>query len=142
MNFIARVAFSALAIWITSLLTTHMSLASDGSIIGIITSALTVGLVLTLVNMLFRPIVKFFSLPLYFLTFGLFSLVVNALMLWIASTLSASFTGGIHIAGGFATYFWVALVLSLVQTVISWFTPGMRKENGQLKPTRTVAQRR
>lgn len=137
-NFLARVAFSALAIWITSLLTQHLWLASDGSLIGTLVTAVLVGLILTLVNMVIRPIVRFFSLPLYLLTFGLFSLVVNAIILWFASVLSTEFLtgGGLHLTGGFASYFWVALVLSLVQSVISWFAPGMEKRNGQLQRRR------
>ena len=120
-----------------------MYLSSDGSTLGILTTALTVGLLLTLVNMIIRPIVKFFSMPLYFLSFGLFSFVVNALMLWIASALSTQLHGGIgglYIDGGFGTFFWAALVLSAVQTVISWFTPGVRKSNGQLQPARSARQ--
>ncbi|MDR2703578.1 MAG: phage holin family protein [Cellulomonadaceae bacterium] len=127
MNFLARVAFSALAIWVTSLLTRNVALASDGTAFGTIISALLVGLVLTLVNTLIRPVVKFFSLPMYFLTFGLFSFVVNALMLWLTSWISASFNiGGLYLARGIGSVIWAALVLSLVQTVIGWFTPGVR----------------
>jgi len=49
-------------------------------------------LVLGLVNGLVRPIMVLLTLPLTILTFGLFLLVVNALMLWLMS----AFVPGIH----------------------------------------------
>jgi len=124
-SFVTRVAVSALAIWITTLLSSHVRLAHDGSTFGIIVSALLVGLVLTLVNMIFRPVVKLLSFPLYLLTLGLFSFVVNGLLLWLVVTISDSlFTnGGLEITGGFTSYIWVSLLLSLVQVVVSWFAP-------------------
>jgi putative membrane protein len=40
-------------------------------------------LVLALLNMLVKPLVKLISLPLIVLTLGLFTIVINALMLWV-----------------------------------------------------------
>jgi len=48
---------------------------------------LLAGLVIGLINLLVRPIVAFFSFPLIVLTLGLFYLVVNALMLYLAAAL-------------------------------------------------------
>ena len=124
-NFITRVIVSALAIWLTTVLSSEVVLVTDGSTLGIVISAALVGLILTLVNMIFRPVVKLLSLPLYLLTFGLFSLVVNALMLWLVSFISDSLftTTGLEVYGGFWSYFWVALLLSLVQVPLNWFAP-------------------
>jgi hypothetical protein len=69
-NFVTRVIVSALAIWLTSLLSMSVSLYSDGSTLGVALAALLIGLILTLVNTVFRPVVKLLSLPLYLLTFG------------------------------------------------------------------------
>ena len=125
MNFVTRVVVSALAIWLTTLLSGHVALYSDGSVAGQVISALLIGLVLTAVNTLFRPVVKLLSLPLYLLTFGLFSLVVNAAMLWLASIITDMvFPGsGLVVSGGLVSYLWVALILSIVQVVLSWFAP-------------------
>ena len=125
MNFVTRVVVSALAVWITTLLSSHVRLASDGSTLGIILSALLIGLVLTLVNMIFRPVIKLLSFPLYLLTFGLFSLVVNGLLLWLVAAISRNlFThAGLEITGGFTSYIWVSIVLAIVQVVVSWFAP-------------------
>lgn len=48
---------------------------------------LLAGLVIGLVNLLVKPIVTFFSLPFILLTLGLFYLVINGLMLWLAAAL-------------------------------------------------------
>jgi putative membrane protein len=48
---------------------------------------LVVGLVIGIVNLLVRPIVTFFSFPLIILSLGLFFLVINGLMLWLAAVL-------------------------------------------------------
>ncbi len=64
---------------------------------------LLAGLVIGLVNLLVKPVVTFFSLPLIVLTLGLFYLVVNGLMLYLASGLLDGLTidgCGWAIAGG------------------------------------------
>ena len=48
---------------------------------------LVAGLVLGLVNLIVKPIVSFFSFPLILLTLGLFYLVINGLMLYLAAFL-------------------------------------------------------
>lgn len=135
MNFVTRVVISALAVWITTLLSGHVRLAHDGSLLGIVLSALLIGLVLTLVNMIFRPVVKVLSFPLYILTFGLFSLVVNALMLWLVAAISRNLFSyvGLDIAGGVSSYIWVALILAIVQAVLSWFAP-KKSRSRQMAP--------
>ena len=131
MTFVTRVVVSALAVWITTLLSAHVHLASDGSALGIVLSALLIGLVLTLVNMIFRPVIKLLSFPLYLLTFGLFSLIVNAFLLWLVTAISRTlFTHvGLDITGGFTSYIWVSILLALVQVVISWFAPKRGSRN-------------
>ena len=48
---------------------------------------LLVGLVIGLINLIVKPIVSFFSFPLIILTLGLFYLVINGLMLYLAASL-------------------------------------------------------
>lgn len=47
-------------------------------------------LLLTLLNLIVRPVLKLISLPLILLTLGLFTFVINALMLWLLDWASAS----------------------------------------------------
>ena len=76
-------------------------------------SALIAALVLGIVNALLRPLLILLTLPITILTLGLFTLVINALLLWLVSTVVKGFT----IDG-----FWAAFLASLVLWVMSWLT--------------------
>ena len=72
-------------------------------------------LVLALINASIKPVLSLLSLPITVLTLGLFALVLNALMLLLASWLSVNlFHVGIVIAG-----FWWAMLGALVISVAS-----------------------
>jgi len=75
-------------------------------------------LIFGLVNALIRPILKFLTCPLIMLTLGLFTLVINALMLQLASWLGRQFGLGFYVAG-FWPAFWGALVISVVSFVLT-----------------------
>src|SRR5690554_5723149 len=72
------------------------------------------GTVLWLINTLVRPIIKLITLPLTILTLGLFSLIVNTLMVMLTDALVA----GINL-GGFWPSLALALVVSLLQVILS-----------------------
>ena len=75
-------------------------------------AALLAALVIGFVNATLGALLKIITLPFTILTFGLFLLVVNALML----EFSAWFVPGFEVRG-FAAAFWGALVLSLIHMV-------------------------
>lgn len=77
-------------------------------------AAFIAALVLGLVNALIRPILLILTLPVNILTLGLFTLVVNAFMLWLVSTVVKGFE-----ISGFAPAFWGALVLWLIGWLVS-----------------------
>lgn len=77
-------------------------------------AALTAALVLGVVNALLRPILIVLTLPLNFFTFGLFTLVINGMMLEMVS----SMVRGFSIRGGFGSTMVVALILSAVSWLI------------------------
>lgn len=88
--------------------------AVGGSYLGPIMCALA----LALVNAIVKPVVKLLSLPLTILTLGVFYLVVNAVMLELASSLSLSIFGsGIQI-DSFGAAFVGAIVISLASMII------------------------
>ncbi len=66
---------------------------------------------LGILNALFRPILLILTLPINILSLGLFTFVINALMLMMASGLISGF----HVAG-----FWSALGGSLLISIVSW----------------------
>jgi putative membrane protein len=71
-------------------------------------------LVLGIVNAVIRPIIVILTLPLNFLTLGLFTLVINGFMLWLTSTVVKGFN--IH---GFTTAIISALLFSFFSFIIS-----------------------
>jgi len=74
-------------------------------------AALLAAAVLGLINVILRPILIFFTLPVTILTMGLFVLVINAGLVLLASKL----VNGFYVAG-----FWWALCFSLVIAVVNW----------------------
>ncbi|MFI7014319.1 phage holin family protein [Streptomyces sp. NPDC050164] len=114
MNFlvktIANAGALAVAVWLLDKIT--LTGDSTGKKIG---TLIIVALIFGLVNFLVKPVVKLLSLPLLILTLGLFTLIVNALMLlltsWLADQLDLSF----HVEG-----FWTAVLGGLIISVVSW----------------------
>ena len=97
MRWLLRFLLSALALYLTSLALNdlfthdlaHMTLGGDMG-----RDALAV-LGLGLVNSLVRPVVRFFSLPLTFISLGLWGLIVNAALFWAVG----HYTGGYQVGG-------------------------------------------
>ena len=77
-----------------------------------------VALVFGVVNTVIRPFAKILTFPLILVTLGIFLFVINGLMLWLTSRLSAALGLGFHVAGFWAA-FWGALVVTIVSTVLS-----------------------
>jgi len=74
-------------------------------------TALVVALVIGLLNTFIRPVLFILTLPITILTLGLFTLVLNGLMFWIASR----FIDGFAVGG-----FWWAVLAALIYSIISW----------------------
>ena len=89
-------------------------LSSDVDVEGGFFGLLWVAIVFGLVNALVRPIVLLLSLPITILTFGLFTFVVNGLMLAITSWLTDSLD-----VDGFGTAVLAALVITIVSTLLN-----------------------
>ena len=77
-------------------------------------AAIIAGLAVGLLNSTVRPVLAALSLPLTFLTLGLFSLVVNGVCFWLASVLVPGFT--VH---GLIAFLLGPVILSLVNTFLS-----------------------
>ena len=84
------------------------------------TSALVVSaLLLGLANAIVRPLLVFLTLPLTVLTFGLFLLVINALMLLLVAKIVDGFK-----VDGFWTAFWASLFIAVLSFVLGAFVLG------------------
>ena len=90
-----------------------------GILAGGIGSVLALALVFGLANALVRPFLTLLSCPIILLTLGLFTFVVNALMLmfagWVGRGLGIDFR-----VDGFVPAFLGALLVSIVSTLLSW----------------------
>ncbi len=81
-----------------------------------LSSILIFTVVLAFLNIFVAPIIKLFTLPINLLTLGLFSLVINALMIMLADNLMDGFT-----VDGFSSALIFAVLLSLANAIIGFF---------------------
>lgn len=100
---------------INSLVFIALQYIMQGFVVSSVWIALIASIVLAFLNVLVKPVLSLLSFPITLLTFGLFSFVINALMLSLTSVLVGS---GFYFSN-FGTAFIVSLVLSLVQSFIS-----------------------
>ncbi|MCX5266175.1 phage holin family protein [Streptomyces sp. NBC_00199] len=107
---IANAGALAVAVWLLDKIT--LTGDSTGKKIG---TLILVALLFGLVNSLVKPIVKVLTFPLFILTLGLITLVVNALMLMLTSWLADTFDLSFHVDG-----FWTAVLGGLIISVVSW----------------------
>ncbi|WP_298156269.1 phage holin family protein [Flavobacterium sp.] len=81
-------------------------------------TALTVALVLWLLNLFVKPILVLFTLPVTLLTLGLFLLVINALIIMLCSRLFHVYNLGNFHVDGFLDAFIFSILLSICQSVL------------------------
>jgi len=118
MSFVVRVLINGVAIWLATVLLSGLDIVGYDSTwqkVGII---LLIALVFGIVNAVVKPIVAFLSIPLYILTLGLFTLVVNALMLILTAWITEFTDWGLRI-DGFWTAVWGGLIISIVSFALS-----------------------
>ncbi|BAJ29774.1 MULTISPECIES: phage holin family protein [Kitasatospora] len=113
-NFVIKTLINAAAIWVAAWIVTGITLTGDDWQHKTLT-VLGVALVFGVINFLIKPLVKLFSLPLFFLTLGLITFVINALMLWLTSWASDKLSLDFHVDG-----FWSALLGALIISLVSW----------------------
>ena len=110
--FLLHWAITAFGLWVASYVFKGLRFDSAGALV---VSALLLGLA----NAVVRPLLVFLTLPLTLITFGLFLLVINALMVMLVAKL----VSGFHVSG-FWTAFWASIFLSLVSLVLGAFVLG------------------
>ena len=113
-NFVVKTIANAGALAVAVWLIDNITLTGDSTGKKAAT-LLLVALIFGLVNVVVKPVVKLFSLPLLILTLGLFTLVVNALMLLLTSWLADKVDLSFQVEG-----FWTAVLGGLIISVVSW----------------------
>ena len=125
MHILWRLLINAAALWVATRIVPGISFTGDWW------RLLIVALVFGVLNVALRPFLMILSLPLLILTLGLFTLVLNALMLWLTSAASEALGIGFRVSGFWAAFFG-SLVVSVVSFALSLFvTSG---GNDRLRP--------
>ncbi len=110
--FLLHWGITAVSLWVASHLFQGIKFAHTSSLI---VSALLLGFA----NAIVKPILIVFTLPLTFLTFGLFLLVINALMIQLVAWLVSGFT-----VSSFWTAFFASIFVSVLSLLIGTFVLG------------------
>jgi putative membrane protein len=125
MHVLARLLINAAALWAATRLVSGISYTGDG------VSLFGVALVFGVLNVLIKPILMLLTFPFVILTLGLFTLVINAVMLIITARASDALGLGFAVQD-FPSAFLGALVVSVVSFGLSLFVSdgdGARKRN-------------
>ena len=107
-KFFFRWAINAVALYVAVLVVPGIDLRGSW------TDGLWLALIIGLLNALVRPLLKFLTCPLIILTLGLFTIVINTIMLLLTSRIAQGFGIGLSVDG-----FWTAVLGSLVISIVS-----------------------
>lgn len=102
MRFIIRLLMTAIVVFLLASFLPGVNVASYGT-------AVIVAIVLALLNLIVKPVLVLLTLPVTVITFGLFLLVINAVIILLVD----AFISGFNVDG-----FWVALIFSLLLSIV------------------------
>ena len=139
-SLILRIIINGAALWVASWILPGLDISSSATTeavaktgvtqgtdtIGIVLAYLFIGAIFGLVTAVVRPLVSFLSLPITILTLGLFTIVINAAMLYLTSWLS-SYT---PVSFTIDSFLWTALLAAIISTAVSMVSgllPGGRR---------------
>jgi putative membrane protein len=114
MRFLIRLIINTVALWVAVKLVPGLHFS--GTWVNLALAAIVFGVV----NASIGVLVKLLALPVTILTLGLFALVVNGLLFWLAAHLSSALGLGLSV-DGFVPAFEAALVTSITSFVLSLF---------------------
>ena len=119
MTIIVRLLINAVALWLTTLIVAGVRVVAfePGGTLEIVLTYLLVAVIFGLVNGIVGNLIRIVAFPLYILTLGLISLIVNGLLLLLAAWLSSLFGFGLVVDG----FWWGvlgALVLGILNSLI------------------------
>ena len=126
MKLLLRVLVAAAALGVATWLVPGIELRA-GSTTSQVLTMIVVALIAGVVNAVLKPIVKTIGCLFYILTLGLVALVVNALLLWLASVVAGWLSLPFHITG-FVPAFLGALIISVVTWLLSVLIPDREKD--------------
>lgn len=118
MRFVIRVVVNAFALWVVTLidpLQIDVIAFAPGETLQFVLTLLAVAAVFAIVNTVIGSVIKVIAFPIYLLTLGLISLVVNGFLLWLTAWLTLWWGWGLRVED-----FWLGVVAAFVISVINW----------------------
>ena len=86
-----------------------------GETLQLVLTLLAIAAVFALVNTIIGTVIKIVAFPLYILTLGLISLLINGLLLWITAWFTQWWGWGLSLGS-----FWLGVVAALIISLINW----------------------
>ena len=131
MGFLVRVVGNAFAIWIVTLIPALQVVLipfAPGEWLQVALTLLLVGAIFAIVNTVIGTVIKVLAFPLYILTLGLISFVINGFLLWLTAWITGFWDWGLRVDG-----FWWTVLAALIIGVINWifgliFRPRRQRE--------------
>jgi putative membrane protein len=117
MRFLVRLVINAVALWLTTLIVSGVSVTpfGAGGTVETVLTFLLVAFVFGLVNAVIGTLIRIVAFPIYILTLGLISFVVNAILLLIVAGISTSIGFGLDVE----SFGW-GIVGAFVLAVFAW----------------------
>lgn len=130
MKHVIRVLVSAAALAVATWIVPGIQLLA-GSTASKVGTLLVVALIFGVINAVLKPVIHVIGCAFYVLTLGLVALVVNGLLLWLASVIAGDLTLPFHITG-----FVAAVEGALIVGIVSWLIHLVLGEDGERVPGR------
>ena len=116
MNFVLRVigifVAVAVAVWLVPGI-------EGGGTVSTWASVLIIALIIALLNMTIKPILQVIGLPITVITLGIFYLIINTALLYLASWLAGTLFGIDFIIASFGSGFVASIVISIVSSILN-----------------------
>lgn len=130
MGFLIRVVINAFALWVVSLiafLRVSITPFGDGGTMSLVLTLLVVAAIFAVVNTIVGTVIKIVAFPVYLLTLGLITFVVNGFLLWLTAWVTSGFGWGLVVES-----FWrgvaAAVLISIINAVFGVILRPQRKK--------------
>lgn len=120
MGFLIRVVINAFAIWVVTLipvLGVRIRPFEPGETLQLVLTLLAVAAIFALVNSIIGTVIRIVAFPLYILTLGLISFIVNGFLLWLTAWITSGFGWGLSVE----SFWWgvlAAIVISIINAIL------------------------
>jgi putative membrane protein len=117
MRFIIRVVINAFALWVVTLIPALQVIIrpfAPGETLQLVLTLLAVAAIFALVNTIIGTVIKIVAFPLYIITFGLISFIVNGFLLWLTAWITSGFGWGLSVGS-----FWWGVVAAILISIIN-----------------------